>query len=90
MSSAEAHEWQRLRSGGRRRFLARETFRGFVLFALTSGCFWWMGERWAIPGEFVRRMSVIGFLIWVGGAVRCLVDSSGASVRNTTSGGGAA
>jgi hypothetical protein len=66
---AEAQGWQRSRSRGLRRFLAREAFRGLVMFVVTSGVLWWMGARLTIPGGFVRRMTLFGFLIWVGGGV---------------------
>jgi hypothetical protein len=69
MTSAEAQAWQRSRSRGRTRFLAWKTLRGFVLFVLTSALFWWMGARREIPGEFVRRMTLIGLLAWVGGSL---------------------
>ncbi len=69
MSSAEVQGWQRSRSRGQVRFLARETLRGLVMFVLTSSVLWWMGAKLAIPGDFVRRMTLIGFAIWVGGAI---------------------
>jgi hypothetical protein len=39
------------------------------MFVVTSSVLWWMGSRMALPGEFVRRMTLIGFAVWVGGGV---------------------
>ncbi len=69
MTSAETQGWRVSRARGLGRFLVREAFRGFVGFFVTSSVLWWMAERMALPGAFVRRLTLVAFVIWVGGEV---------------------
>lgn len=39
------------------------------MFIVTSSVLWWTSAKMALPGGFVRRMTLVGFGVWVGGAI---------------------